>query len=802
MIVRRLRLHPFAGISDGVYEFQPGVNVLFGPNEAGKSTLVHAIRTVLLEPIDYRKKKWEDELSRFVPSGGGDTFRVSVEMEQLGVPYQLCKQWGSIQKSELKLPNGQLISSSTDVEKRLEAILKLKQGTWDNVLFAHQNHLSETLARLEGDAPEKADLAGILRAAVMATDGISIEKLEKSIQERLSQLRCRWDEKLQRPEGSRGVQNPWKQGVGSILAAWYRKEMASVTLAAIDRYEHDLDQIVRQLEDKSKHRDELQAYIDRWGKVAKAVGERQGIEARLQLAKDKESKLKQIAMQWPQSEERKGNQEKESQRLEATVASLTEEFQRADKYLQQQSKREKLNRAISIQKELDEAKIANQSQRSITRSQLRELEKLFKAKESLLIGLEAGVLHVRLVMHNLRQLVVQKGAGPKVIIESSTDFSANGRITVGDEDFQLEVTSGQIDFQDMQSRLQEVSGLLSQKLSEFQVTDLEVARECVEKAEQRQDEIKSLEQRLQREVGGGSIELLQRGIDGQLSEPQRDLQTLQTHLSREQTARSQLLAEVAQLKSHIQAWTSQFCSFDGLQDSLLDAREERRKQEASLLALPAIPPELGSIEEFIAEYSSKDASLRQLKESTIPDLKEQKAKLGSGPELSRFECEEELKSANQDFEQQQARLRALVRIESVFGKLRTDLDGETLDPWLESLRSILKPLTDGFYVDIDTDTGKVSRVESTTLSYGLLSMGTKSCLGIALRLSMAEHFLKGSDGFLILDDPMVDLDLDRQKSTVKLLREFAGRYQVIVVTCHQQHAELLGGNRVNLPRVY
>ena len=169
MIIRRLNLHPFAGVSNSNFEFQPGINVVFGPNEAGKSTLVNALRTVLLEPTDYRKKKWDDELLRFVPNGGGDTFRVTLEFEQLGAPHKVSKQWGSLKRSEMQLPNGQLISSSADVEIRLAELLSLKQGTWDNVLFAHQNHLSETLAHLAGDGPEKTDLAGILRSACSPT---------------------------------------------------------------------------------------------------------------------------------------------------------------------------------------------------------------------------------------------------------------------------------------------------------------------------------------------------------------------------------------------------------------------------------------------------------------------------------------------------------------------------------------------------------------------------------------------------------------------------------------------------------
>ncbi len=44
----RLKLEQFAGVVSGQVEFGPGLNVLYGPNELGKSTLAEAARTALL----------------------------------------------------------------------------------------------------------------------------------------------------------------------------------------------------------------------------------------------------------------------------------------------------------------------------------------------------------------------------------------------------------------------------------------------------------------------------------------------------------------------------------------------------------------------------------------------------------------------------------------------------------------------------------------------------------------------------------------------------------------------------------
>jgi DNA repair exonuclease SbcCD ATPase subunit len=47
MILRRLRLRRFLGFADRTFEFAPGINVVVGPNESGKSSLRTAIRAAL-----------------------------------------------------------------------------------------------------------------------------------------------------------------------------------------------------------------------------------------------------------------------------------------------------------------------------------------------------------------------------------------------------------------------------------------------------------------------------------------------------------------------------------------------------------------------------------------------------------------------------------------------------------------------------------------------------------------------------------------------------------------------------------
>jgi wobble nucleotide-excising tRNase len=66
---------------------------------------------------------------------------------------------------------------------------------------------------------------------------------------------------------------------------------------------------------------------------------------------------------------------------------------------------------------------------------------------------------------------------------------------------------------------------------------------------------------------------------------------------------------------------------------------------------------------------------------------------------------------------------------------------------------------------------------------------------------MAAHFLHDLGGFLVMDDPVVDLDdVGRQQAAVQVIQEFAKEKQIIVLTCKKTHADLLGGHRIDLQR--
>ncbi len=75
MRIRRLQVNDFAGIREADIEFGPGLNVLYGPNDLGKSTLADAIRLALLLPHT------STHIDEYVPWTGGQSPVVELTFE-------------------------------------------------------------------------------------------------------------------------------------------------------------------------------------------------------------------------------------------------------------------------------------------------------------------------------------------------------------------------------------------------------------------------------------------------------------------------------------------------------------------------------------------------------------------------------------------------------------------------------------------------------------------------------------------------------------------------------------------------
>ena len=71
----------------------------------------------------------------------------------------------------------------------------------------------------------------------------------------------------------------------------------------------------------------------------------------------------------------------------------------------------------------------------------------------------------------------------------------------------------------------------------------------------------------------------------------------------------------------------------------------------------------------------------------------------------------------------------------------------------------------------------------------LLSAGYRDLVGICSRMAMVDAMYREEKPFLVMDDPFVNLDDDKQIRGVEFLRQVSEDYQILYFTCHQTVTE-------------
>jgi len=118
MKLQRIAIQEFRQFSGRLVidDLQPGLNLFTGPNEAGKSTIAEAVRTVFLER--YKASHLKDLLPWGL-ANGQPSVEVSFDLD--GVACRLSKQFVSRQRCELRI--GQAVFTEDEAEDKLAALL-------------------------------------------------------------------------------------------------------------------------------------------------------------------------------------------------------------------------------------------------------------------------------------------------------------------------------------------------------------------------------------------------------------------------------------------------------------------------------------------------------------------------------------------------------------------------------------------------------------------------------------------------------------------------------------------------------
>jgi exonuclease SbcC len=797
VILERLEITTFAGLSATAVEFASGLNVVLGPNEAGKSTLFQAIQHTLLTPARLTKSKFQSSLRKHLPLGGGDTLSCSLLLRHSGRPYRLTRRWGAEPSSELILPDGSVLAAEEAIRSELAPLFPGGEGTFRAVFLTAQSALAGTLEELKKNPQAVGSLSDLLRRAVFETDGVSVARFRSLLDDQAKALLAHWDLEREQPEQGRGIDNPWGRDVGEILAAWYERERLAHRRGQAEEQEERYARLARELDHCRAELERTRRLVEEQAPAARAVLERRALEAERERLESRLLALQSTYDHWPLLEQELARAEGDLPAAVLQAAALEQEQREAEALARLQGGKARFERLRELKALWEQAREREAVSPAVTQAELQAIEQASAELERRSVPGPAGGLCLRLEARSALTLRTERDREPSeertLKPGESLDLEAKERARISAPDWTLEASAGGPEAEQRSLEAQAARSRLQELLAGKNLTSLEEARQAWRQYETRKTAALQAEELYRRELGADRYEDLERAQAGSPGQPEpRPLSAIHQDLYREQGRREELQKTIDTNGLALENLKREHGNRETAFQSLVSLAAERKALEERLAALAPLPPGVSDTEAFLQRHEADQRALEDLRQHE-KDLSVDCARAEENlPEESTEELAARIGEAEERFRALLRRGRALERIRKACESLLAEHDGGLLSGYTQRLGAYIEELTGSRYRGMELEENLpegLVRADGRALPFDRLSGGTKDLFALALRLAMAEVFLGSGEGFLLLDDPFVALDPGRQDRAAAVLERFAqGGRQLLLFTCQPAHA--------------
>ena len=793
MWIKALRVRNFGALGTREFSFSEGINLIYGPNEAGKTTLFEAIERALLEGARLLRN-YNGEAEVLIVTEEGERWIGSRRSRR---PSALKAMRQRVFENLYFIRTGEVVfKDQQDLLRDLKGRL-LDTGR----LYQAMDHIREKLGRDLNPLGERAKKEGTLSLELEKLRG-ELEELEDKerllmeartdlrrleiLKEKCSKLTQQWDdlkrkvEVLKKVYEKRSLRDRYK----TLLKERDEAKEAEEIERKLARYQ-DFDPA--QLEVLKGWEDTVQKASERIPFLKKNLRELEG-ELRRQ-----EEILKDVLREADGVRNRKKELSSEIEGLkgleegERLLAEKRGEIEALQRELQG------LERTIA---EVEERRRWMEGAAMAARTQATSLERLQKAAWALIGG---GLLTGFLSLYLPKELLVLGVAAVALGILGGT-WCRRRKAILAEKDRELQGKLAEVEGQladlregkekaeeELRRLQQEFQSILQRagvadedaylkRLKEHQelkeeLTKLQVRHEEVSK---RIDELRQYISELEKKIEGTKRELQKAEEDKERAERQID-----------EALRALGLRSIRDLEEKVRERVS-------LQERLRALRSRgsrsRAEIEQQLRDLEVRLKELGDIPSFLPEEQEIEFRLKEVQDQVLRyqkeihqlegRIEERERSIGlTDAELFRRigEVRQQLRKKEEEWRDLFEIFRLLKELEGrLEGELIELLEGQTME-WFRFILGRGDPLT----IRLEGTNIKIS-IEGQTLGAKELSSGTRDPLYFAARVAIAER-VKGLKT-LLLDDPFLTCDPPRTERLVELLARLAERFQILLAT--------------------
>ena len=791
MRIDRVSSESFAGVRDFDVKFKDGVNVVYGRNEAGKSTLVNLISRTLFQNarIDGRSdKSFRDSYfpaQRKGSAAAGDSIDGSVTISDGEDTYKLTKEWGADPRCKLTTPDG-TVSGQDSVNDRLRELLQYGEGVYNELLLSSQHNTDaalETLMNAKDKSATRQEIVDAVSAAFAESGGASLDAVENAIKGKIAEIEgSHWDAERNAPKKKA---DRWKSGVGTILKAYYDLEDAQKTVSSLNELEQGVTDAMQKYESACAAVEEAEDAYNRFNAFAGALAARRDRAKIIKRLEDDVKKYATILAEWP----------KLVKQLDAARVLKAEKSASELK-----SKYEKVK---AIASELDALKARAASAKSPSADELAAVKAAQRAiaqLENKLCGMNLNAAITMLNGHSVELRSLRTGEA-LIVEDGSAAITEAVAITVPGV-MEMRLTPADVDVEDIEQQLAGQREKIAAIFEEYGVDSLEAMETMAADSDRLNRDIGEKERQLSLALGGEELSALESKAK-ELPETLRSSDDISGDILA-LCGSNDVDRFITVKETTLGQYASEYGSVDALQVKSVATESELERAKAEASAAEDVPEEYMNVSDPVAYLERLQQTQRDARSQQNKALSE---KAAAEANLERFRDEmtedpnEAVYNAEHRFAEQKELLAHWKHIDSVFAEHRAALSSSPMSDIAERFAQNLELISGGRDAaelpngnKLDFNVYSADRL----VDYGKLSEGTKDTVSLAFRLAVLDHLFPDGGGVIVLDDPCTDMDEERAARSCELIQKYAGRHQVIFLTCREEYADSLGGNVIRL----
>lgn len=812
MIITKIEIDGFGGLSNFQLELNDGIQVFYGDNGTGKSTLALFVRVMLYGMPNERKKEGIPLRQRILPLEKSlASGRLVVKTR--GRPLEISRSFGISRRSDRLamtwLDDGSSLHTSLVPG---EFLLDINEETFVRTFFLGElGH-----AVLPGNVSQLN--SRLMNLSVTGTEDMDYQQAMKRLKEE-----------------QRAISSP--RGAGSLDALLKKEGELKADLADRRRLEEDLRTLEERLNEdgrereaiKKKHSETLEALesleklkeLEDYEEAMVLLSRKQDLEQRIQSkespwTKEQAGDLKHRLDVYLEEDRDLSRAVSEHNEYSQRLARREEDFSEVGDRLFHESNLPVI-RELTLRKSVMEKKVALLN---LDSENYKELEQSFTAWRSsrrmgrYLTGMAYWLLPLPILLYVIyrglafENYIMAGGSLFILMLYGFLFFKGRNWLTIrltGDEEairLEMESLLGSRTAEELldlgKDPEQDLATIRSEWLKEREELTREVQKlglsmddlEEYVRDQARYQEAKASWQKDMAELKSSfdGLSLRVKGHREQEAVLQREL--LPAELEPDAAGRS----ELSRLESRMEIRGEEERELEGVLKQLELISLERNLNPLLLEPQPLkkedIKAELDLKRRLKAESDTLKEQLQTLELGIIRKEEQKKSLEGK---LTGIRPEAALSELHGEIQRQRGRKDvlelALVHLEESFLEIQRDY----LPRVSQRVSELFERLTGGAYTKVllTGDYRMKVKLNGELVDMAYLSRGTLDLLWLGLRLALCDIIISGEKAPLIFDDSFIHLDEDRLTSILTVLHEsFDG--QIIILTCHHRESLLMG----------